>query len=272
MPKTASLSDTTVLIAGHGSSSAPETAQSVHFHVDCLKKRDAFKHVTCGFLKQAPYLPEVLSKLDAANTVVVPFMTSNGYVATHLMPKLLGPLSSHPGLTFADAIGTHPMIAQATASNISERIRLAGVCSLDAHLLIIGHSTRRNPVNERTTRKFMTDVQRQLPRGVSADVAFLEHAPLLSQWSTRTSRSAIFAVPFLMTGGFHGRVDVPLGLGLDPDSACVAPLQAGAAYIGPCRIHSRQVWLSRAVGFDPVMTTALESRIIETLAAQNVAA
>jgi len=272
MSKIAKPSDTIVLVAGHGSSSTPETADSVHEHVANLTARGRFRHVASGFLKQAPFLSDRLAALDAEKIIIVPFMTSNGYVTTNLMPKALGPAMDDPRVSFTDAIGTHPMIAQAVGAQVTSHLFGANVAPVDAHLLMIGHGTRRNPTNEQTTRKFMSNVQTHLPKGVTADVAFLEHAPLLSNWATRTDRRTIFAVPFLMAGGEHGRVDVPEGLGLNPNSACVAPLLHGAASIGPCTLQGRKVWLMRAIGFDPVMSDAIEDRALQALAAESVAA
>lgn len=270
----APLADTAILIAGHGSSKAPETAGSVHAHVAAMRARSTFASVEAGFLKQTPFLADRVDALlaDVTHVVIVPFMTSNGYVTTTLMPQALGSRTQDRRVVFADAVGTHPLIAETAARDISATMKTYGLQSNDTHLLVVGHGTRRNPINERSTRRFARAVQSALPVGVSSDIALLEHAPKLDDWHTRTARRHVFVIPFLMAGGHHGHVDVPDGLGLDPRGPCIGRLRGGAPWVGPFGLRRRRLWLSRPVGFMTAATDALEARALEALNACGVAA
>jgi uroporphyrin-III C-methyltransferase len=268
------IAETALVVAGHGSSGAPEAAESVHAQVRTLAARGGAP-VTAGFLKQAPYLADAVADAlatGAARVIVVPFTASNGYVATMLMPRALGPLADDPRVRFADAVGSHPAIARAAAADIAATMAAYGLDPGDTHLLAVGHGTRRNPANARTTARFARTVADRLAAGVSTDIALLETDPPLPAWNRRTERRHVFVLPFFMAGGPHGHVDVPRGLGLDPVGHCIAELRDGAPWVGPFGLRNRRLWLARPVGFLPAAADAVAQRAADALTADSRAA
>lgn len=108
-----------VLLAGHGARTNGRARQAIEEHARYLRAKDTFARVDTAYLEEAPFLTDVVAKLNCP-TVVVGMFISDGLHAGEDVPALLKQAPCHR-IHYTGAIGGHPalsdMIAREVISN-----------------------------------------------------------------------------------------------------------------------------------------------------------
>ncbi len=172
------------------------------------------------FWKQPPHFRELFAITSASDIMIVPVMTASGYYSNTVLPREIerGAARIEPvNLRIAQPIGELPgmtdiIIEQAVAASAE-----AGIEAGEAHLLLIGHGTRRDPLRSgATTYRHAAQIKtRSIFQAVSA--GFLEQDPQVDDaFAAIPGSEPVIVVPFLIANGGHGADDIPGALGLKP--------------------------------------------------------
>ncbi|MEX1183740.1 MAG: CbiX/SirB N-terminal domain-containing protein [Gemmatimonadota bacterium] len=80
----------TLIVIGHGTERTRGSGSTTYRVRDELRTMGVFAAVECGFLDEAPGLPEVLGRVQTPDVVLVPFFMSAGWHAGTTLPRDLG--------------------------------------------------------------------------------------------------------------------------------------------------------------------------------------
>ncbi len=83
-------SETTILLAGHGSSRGTESAERTRELAGQIMALDAGLDVVCAFLEEAPFIKDWNGLTTAKNIIAVPFLVAGGLHGSQDIPALLG--------------------------------------------------------------------------------------------------------------------------------------------------------------------------------------
>ena len=89
-PRTPSPHETTLLIAGHGTSMEENSRKAVEQHVERIRQLNLFAAVHGGFLEEAPRLSDYHQVAHTRNIIVVPFFLGDGRHTQEDIPVMLG--------------------------------------------------------------------------------------------------------------------------------------------------------------------------------------
>ncbi len=112
-----SRSETTLLLAGHGTRRSPASRDTTLQLAETLRRRGVARSVVVGFLEDDPELPEALALAPAGPVLVIPFLIGGGGHASGDIPAALGlepgelPVSGRAGgrrIVVDHAVGTLP--------------------------------------------------------------------------------------------------------------------------------------------------------------------
>lgn len=108
---------TAVLVAGHGSSSAPNRALALHRHAARVAATELFARVEAACLEEAPFVAGALAGLRAHPVVVVGFFANRGGHVRDDMPALIAAERAIRGdagqpVRFHGCVTDDPMMAQ----------------------------------------------------------------------------------------------------------------------------------------------------------------
>jgi sirohydrochlorin ferrochelatase len=199
-------------LAAHGSSHDARCAAPVLRHADRLRALGRFAEVHAVFWKQPPFFRHLLGLTEAPRVVVVPVMTAEGYYAAGVLPRELGLDDPQPGrdLRLAPAIGSLEEMADLIIAQACEAAARDGFGPRDAHLVVVGHGTRREAQRSgaTTTRHAGAIARRAIFRRVVP--AFLEQDPdIPTALDGLPARERVIIVPFLIASGTHAADDIP---------------------------------------------------------------
>lgn len=243
------MSHRTLLLAAHGSS-RPGGDNPVLRLAENLRARDTFSDVHCGFLKQTPLLGEVLSQLHTKELIVVPMLSSHGYITDELIPQALSQVDSEIRVRLCDPIGVHRDIPGIMAKRASSIIKEHALEHSQVSILIAAHGNTKNPQNADQTNALAACVEK-LMNGIATHAAFIEEAPLVSDWPQMTTAKNLIVLPYLIGGGLHAQEDIPSMLGLSAGDYTTAPVA------GPFNAQGRIIWYCRALGFEEALTNII---------------
>lgn len=142
-PRAPKPADTTLVIAGHGTTYARGSRESIERQVPLLKEAGGYADVFGVFLEEEPLVRESWERASTRNIVLVPYFISDGLHTREDIPLLLGepesmvrgrlaagqptwrnPTERHgKRLWLAGAIGTEPLLSEV----ILERVREVAV-------------------------------------------------------------------------------------------------------------------------------------------------
>jgi sirohydrochlorin cobaltochelatase len=149
-PRAPKNSDTTLLIAGHGTGRNANSRKAVERQVELIRAQNIFADIGAVFMEEAPFIKGCHENAKTKNIVVVPFFISDGLHAVEDIPVLLGeperivkerlaagqPTWRNPTerggklIWYASSVGTEPLLADV----ILERAReAAGTPSIARH-------------------------------------------------------------------------------------------------------------------------------------------
>ena len=140
-PRAPKNSDTTLLIAGHGTGRNANSRKAVERQVELIRAQNIYADVGAVFMEEAPFIRGCHETAKTKNIVVVPFFISDGLHAVEDIPVLLGepvrivkerlaagqltwrnPTERGGKLVwYASSVGTEPLLADV----ILERVREA---------------------------------------------------------------------------------------------------------------------------------------------------
>ena len=140
-PRAPKNSDTTLLIAGHGTGRNANSRKAVERQVELIRALKVYAAVGAVFMEEEPFIKGCWQKVSTRNIVVVPFFISDGLHAVEDIPVLLGeperfvkerlaanqPTWRNPTerdgklIWYSASVGTEPLLADV----ILERVREA---------------------------------------------------------------------------------------------------------------------------------------------------
>jgi sirohydrochlorin cobaltochelatase len=140
-PRAPKFSDTTLLIAGHGTERNANSRKAVERQGELIRALKIFADVGAVFMEEAPFIKGCHETVKTKNIIVVPFFISDGLHAVEDIPVLLGeperivkerhaagqPTWRNPTerggkrIWYAPSVGTEPLLAEV----ILERVREA---------------------------------------------------------------------------------------------------------------------------------------------------
>ena len=256
------MTDSALILAGHGSHISPNTAGVVWGYVDRLRALGAADEVTACFWKEPPALSQVLDSVAAAQVYVVPVFTARGYFTSAVIPAemaLQGPVTRRGGqtITLTPPLGEHPAMTSVVRDIAREHIAKHNLDPADTAVAIIGHGTRRNP-NSRATTRYQAQVLRELNWVAEVVDVYLDDEPNIPSIYQCTSASNIIALPYFLASGSHVSMDVPRALGLSSLAA-------------PQTVAGRKVFYTQSLSGAPVCSALHELALEAGLPLRQVA-
>lgn len=256
--------DTTLVLAAHGSTRKSSSSRTAYLHAERIRKRNIFAEVREAFLKQDPVLEDVLADVCALKVRpkirLVPFMASKGHITDQV---LAAKIAGDSRAVITESVGTHPLILQTIQARLSAFLEAGGINADGVTVLVVGHGAKKN----RSGANQLGTLAAALSKAAcptAAEAVFLEQEPLLDDWRNVTDAETVIVLPFFMSGGLHGARDIPELLGLDPDGHGLAGLEKSEKPAGPFELCGRKVYLFRPLGYEPVMTEIIIKRALET--------
>lgn len=139
-PRAPKNSDTTLLIAGHGTGRNANSRQAVERQVELIRAQNIFAEVGAVFMEEVPFIKGCHENVKTKNVVVVPFFISAGLHAVEDIPVLLGeperivqerlaagqPTWRNPTerdgklIWYSASVGTEPLLADVILDRVRE--------------------------------------------------------------------------------------------------------------------------------------------------------
>ncbi len=115
--------------------------------------------------------------------------------------------------------------------------------------MIVGHGTALND-NSAVAAKREVEKIRALGHYASVQNAYMEEAPLISDWARLTTTPNVVVVPFFISDGLHSYQDIPVLLGIEPEPTAAAS-QRTVFRRNPHQLRDRALYYAGAIGTDP---------------------
>ncbi len=245
-----------LLIVGHGSTVNPDSSGPTWQQAAALRERGLFREVACCFWKEEPSLRDALfffDDLEIREVYVVPNFISEGYFTQTVIPRelqLSGRLTtraSGQAWKYCEPVGNHPGVTELLLRRAGEIA--PDVPEAETSLLIVGHGTALNDNSAGAAKREVEKIA-ALGRYASVQNAYMEEAPLISDWTSRTTTPNIVVVPFFISDGLHSYQDIPVLLGIEPEPTAAAS-QREVFRRNPYPRHGRNLYYASAIGTEP---------------------
>lgn len=115
-------SQTTILLAAHGSAVSPTSARSTYAAAAQMRAQRQFRDVTVGFVEEPPFLTDVMADLEGPSLCLPFFALLAGHV-TQDIPDAVS-ASGYSG-TVLPPIGTHPAIPALIATQFTTHVPMS---------------------------------------------------------------------------------------------------------------------------------------------------
>ncbi len=243
-------------MVGHGSTVNPDSSAPSLTQAAAIRKRGIFREVACCFWKEEPSLRDALFFFDdpeIREVYVVPNFISEGYFTQTVILRELeleGRLTSRPSgqlWKYCEPVGNHPAMTELLLRRAEEIA--PGVPEAETTLLIVGHGTALND-NSAIAAKREVEKIGALGRYASVQNAYMEEAPLISDWARLTSTPHVVVVPFFISEGLHSYQDIPVLLGIEPEVTAAAS-QRDIFRRNPYHLQGRALYYASAIGTEP---------------------
>jgi sirohydrochlorin cobaltochelatase len=139
-PRLPKNSDTTLLIAGHGTGRNANSRKAVERQADLIRALNIFAEVGAVFMEEIPFIKSCHETAKTKNIIVVPFFISDGLHAVEDIPVLLGepelvvkerlaagqPTWRNPTerggklIWYSASVGTEPLLAEVILQRVRE--------------------------------------------------------------------------------------------------------------------------------------------------------
>lgn len=245
-----------LLIVGHGSTVNPDSSAPSLAQAAALRQRQLFQEVACCFWKEEPSLRDALlffAEPQIREVYVVPNFISEGYFTQTVIPRELeleGRLTTRPNgqvWKYCEPVGNHPAVTDLLLQRAQEIA--PGIPAAETTLLIVGHGTALND-NSAIAAKREVEKIRALGRYAAVQNAYMEEAPLISDWASLTTTPHVVVVPFFIADGLHSYQDIPVLLGIEPEPTAAASQQT-VFRRNPHHLYDRALYYAGAIGAEP---------------------
>lgn len=241
----------------------PDSSAPTHLHADTIRRMGVFREVACCFWKEEPTMREIFEAVEGDLVYIVPNFISEGYFCQQVLPRELrldGPVTRRDGRTFCycDPVGIHPNMTRLLLQRADE-VAL-GVPREATSLVIVGHGTS---LNENSTKAIQEQVRLIREGGYGfAEVldAYMEEAPLVSDWAQLTSAPNVVVVPFFIADGLHSFQDIPVLLGMEKEPG-KALSEMEVFRQNPIEMHGRHLYYSGAIGTEPHLADVILDQV-----------
>lgn len=257
-----SLSESALIIVGHGSTVNPDSSAPTFAHAEEIWRRGIFREVYCAFWKEEPSLRQVLHMVDSDEIYVVPNFISEGYFTRTVIPRELeleGPVTHRASRTiyYGEPVGNHPRMTDLLLRRASEVA--PGVPPSETSLFIVGHGT---DLNDNSAAAAKREVERIAARGLYAEVlnAYMEEAPLISKWDELATQPNVVVVPFFIADGLHSYQDIPVLLGIETETGAAAS-QRSIFRENPHHLRGRTLYYASAIGTEPLFAQVILDQV-----------
>jgi sirohydrochlorin cobaltochelatase len=248
--------DAALLIVGHGSTVNPDSSTPSLAQAATIRDEELFREVVCSFWKEEPNLRDALLLFDdpeIRQVYVVPNFISEGYFTQTIIPRELqlnGRLTTRPSgqiWKYCEPVGNHPAVTDL----LLRRAREIAPDAPDAEttLLIVGHGTSLNDNSAIAAKREVEKIAR-LGRYARVQNAYMEEPPLISEWLHLTITPNVIVVPFFISDGLHSYQDIPVLLGIEPETTAAAS-QREIVRRNPHELHGRRLYYANAIGTEP---------------------
>ena len=254
--------DSALIIVGHGSTVNPDSSAPTYDHAEAIARRGVFGEVICAFWKEEPSLRQVLHSVDSDEIYVVPNFISEGYFTKTVIPRELeleGPLTVRGGRTikYCEPVGNHARMTELLlhrAAAVAPDVPPEGTS-----LFIVGHGTDLND-NSAAAAKREAALIRE--RGMYAEVfnAYMEEAPLISNWDGISTQPNVVIVPFFIADGLHSYQDIPVLLGIE-QAPTAAASQRDIFKVNPRKLRGRTLYYASAIGTEPLFADVILDQV-----------
>ena len=258
------LSDAALIIVGHGSTVNPDSSAPSLVHARTLRERGIFAEVAVCFWKEEPTFREVLRMVDSEVVYVVPNFISEGYFTQTVIPRELGlvgktTLVGNRRIHYCEPAGNHEAMTELLMKQA--RLVAPGVPTKETSLFIVGHGTG---LNENSAVAAKLQVQKISETGEYTEVlsAYMEEAPLISDWDKLALQPNVIVVPFFISDGLHSYQDIPVLLGIAEDIGPAAS-QSQVFRNNPYHMRGRQLFYSGAIGTDPGFADVILDQVLD---------
>lgn len=245
MVKGTSLTETALIVPGHGSTEEGQSSRATRDLVEQLQQRQVFAEVHAVFWKEQPHYREVFDLVSCSEVYVVPHFISEGYFTQQVIPRefeLDGKVTQRDGfcIRYCDPVGSHPGMTNLLLRRAAEIA--SGVKPAETSLLVLGHGTGRNNDSAKAVSDQVKKIQLR-PEGFGEVLGvYLDESPRLSDWYDLAEFQNVVVLPFFIAEGLHFRRDLPEMLGVEKGTS-----------EQPYEIRSRKVYCAQPVGGDPTM-------------------
>lgn len=221
-----------------------------------LRERGVFREVASCFWKEEPSLRDALFFFDEPEireVYVVPNFISEGYFTQTVIPReleLTSRLTTRPGgqvWKYCEPVGNHPAVTELLLRRAREVA--PGVPESETTLLIVGHGTALNDKSAIAAKREVEKIG-ALGRYASVQNAYMEEAPLISDWARLTTTPNVVVVPFFISDGLHSYQDIPVLLGIEPEPTAAAS-QCAIFRRNPHQLHGCNLYYASAIGTEP---------------------
>lgn len=248
--------DSALLIVGHGSTVNPDSSGPSWQQAAAIRERELFHEVACCFWKEEPSLRDArffFGDPEIREVSVVPNFISEGYFTQTVIPRELeleGRLTTKRNgqlWKYCEPVGNHPDVTELLLRRAREVA--PGIPEAETTLFIVGHGTALND-NSAVAAKREVEKIGALGRYASVQNAYMEEAPLVSDWSRLTTTPNVVVVPFFISDGLHSYQDIPVLLGIEPETTAAAS-QRDIFRRNPHRVDGRDLYYASAIGTEP---------------------
>ena len=245
-----------LLIVGHGSTVNPDSSAPSVAHATALRARGICREVAACFWKEEPSLRDALFFFDEPEireVYVVPNFISEGYFTQTVIPReleLASRLTTRPGgqlWKYCEPVGNHPAVTELLLRRAQEIA--PGVPEAQTTLLIVGHGTALNDQSAIAAKREVENIG-ALGRYASVQNAYMEEAPLITDWARLTTTPHVVVVPFFISDGLHSYQDIPVLLGIEPGPTAAAS-QHAIFRRNPHQLQGRNLYYASAIGTEP---------------------
>ncbi len=257
-------SDAALIIVGHGSTVNPDSSAPSLVHARTLRERGIFAEVAVCFWKEEPTFREVLRMVDSDVVYVVPNFISEGYFTQTVIPRELGlegktTRVGNRRIHYCEPAGNHEAMTELLMKQA--RLVAPGIPTKETSLFIVGHGTG---LNENSAVAAKLQVQKISETGEYAEVlsAYMEEAPLISDWDKLALQPNVIVVPFFISDGLHSYQDIPVLLGIAEDIGPAAS-QSQVFRNNPYHMRDRQLFYSGAIGTDPGFADVILDQVLD---------
>lgn len=248
--------DAALLIVGHGSTVNPDSSAPSLAQAAAIRARGVFHEVACCFWKEEPSLRDAMfffAEPEIREVYVVPNFISEGYFTETVIPReleLSGRLTTRAIgqiWKYCEPVGNHPAVTDLLLQRAREIA--PGIPEGQTTLLIVGHGTALND-NSAVAAKREVEKIRALERYAAVQNAYMEEAPLISDWASLTTTPNVVVVPFFISDGLHSYQDIPVLLGIEKEITAAAS-QREIFRHNPYRLRERNLYYASAIGTEP---------------------